>query len=116
MPPADRGGATVLVLAFGLVLVLFGGFGGAVAAARLARQQAAVAADLGALAGAGRALEGPAVACGTAGEVVSANGARLVSCRLDGLDLVLTVDVTVAPLPGLSRAAEASARAGPIRA
>ncbi|MGN9811119.1 Rv3654c family TadE-like protein [Micromonospora sp. BQ11] len=116
MRPADRGGATVLVLALGLVFVLFGGFGAAVAAARLARQQAAVAADLGALAGAGRAFEGAAAACGTAGDVASANDARLVACRLHGLDLVVTVEVTVAPLPGLTRAAEASARAGPVRA
>ncbi|RKN48422.1 Rv3654c family TadE-like protein [Micromonospora endolithica] len=112
----DRGGASLLVLAFGLVFVLLGGFGAAIGAARLARQQASVAADLGALAGAADALRGEAAACGSAAGIASANGGRLVACQLDGLDLVVSVEVTLVPLPGLTRTAEASARAGPVRA
>ncbi|MBM7077886.1 Rv3654c family TadE-like protein [Micromonospora humida] len=112
---ADRGGATVLVLAIGLVFVLVGLFGAAIGAARLARHQARVAADFGALAGAGVAPQGAGVACATADEFVRANAARLVTCRADGLDVVVTVEVAVTPLPGLRRYATTTARAGPVR-
>ncbi|MGC5017134.1 Rv3654c family TadE-like protein [Micromonospora sp. DT47] len=111
----DRGGATVCLLAVGLVLVLFGLAGAAVGAARVARHQARVAADFGALAGAGRAPRGPEVACASADELVRANRARLTRCRTDGLDVLVTVEVAVTPLPGLRRVATATARAGPVR-
>ncbi|MEU3452461.1 Rv3654c family TadE-like protein [Micromonospora sp. NPDC006766] len=112
---ADRGGATVLLLAVGLVFVLVGLFGAALGSARVARQQARNAADFGALAGAGRALEGDGAACGRADELVRANGGRLVACRLDGLDAVVTAEVGVSPLPGLVRTATVTSRAGPVR-
>ncbi|PZG01308.1 Rv3654c family TadE-like protein [Micromonospora deserti] len=111
----DRGGATVCLLAVGLVFVLVGLFGAAVGAARTARQQARVAADFGALAGAGRALAGEPAACGLAAEIVAVNGGRLLACRLDGLDVLVTAEVAVAPLPGLARTVTATARAGPVR-
>ncbi|MBM0226342.1 MULTISPECIES: Rv3654c family TadE-like protein [Micromonospora] len=111
----DRGGATICLLAVGLVFVLVGLFGAALGAARTARQQARVAADFGALAGAGRALEGEAAACGTAGKLVGLNAARLSACRLDGMDVLVTAEVTVTPLPWLTRTATATSRAGPIR-
>ncbi|MFI1195797.1 Rv3654c family TadE-like protein [Micromonospora sp. NPDC020750] len=111
----ERGGATVCLLAVGLVFVVVGLFGAAVGAARVARQQARVAADFGALAGAGRALAGDPVACASADEVVRANGARLAGCRLDGLDAVVTAEVTVSPVPGLTRVATVTSRAGPVR-
>ncbi|MFC4020981.1 Rv3654c family TadE-like protein [Micromonospora sp. GCM10011542] len=113
-PDAERGGATVCLLAVGLVFVLVGLFGAAVAAAGEARQRAAVAADLGALAGAGAAIEGAATACATAADIAGRNGGRLVGCRLDGLDVLVTVEVTVTPLPGLTRLAASTARAGPV--
>ncbi|MET8833943.1 Rv3654c family TadE-like protein [Micromonospora sp. NPDC004540] len=112
---AERGGATVCLLAVGLVLVLAGLFGAALGAARCARHQARNAADFAALAGAGRALEGAEAACGRAADLATANGGRLTACRLDGLDVVVTTEVKVAPLPGLGRAATATARAGPTR-
>ncbi|MGC4745350.1 Rv3654c family TadE-like protein [Micromonospora sp. DT201] len=111
----ERGGATVLLLAIGLVLVLFGTFGAAVAAAGMAGQRATVAADLGALAGAARAFDGDAMACASAADIAGRNGARLVDCRLDGLDLLVTVEVAFTPLPGLTRVAASTARAGPVR-
>ncbi|MEH0971964.1 Rv3654c family TadE-like protein [Micromonospora sp. CPCC 205546] len=111
----ERGGATVCLLAVGLVFVLVGSFGAAVGAARVARQQARVAADLGALAGAGRGLWGEAAACGRAADIAAANGGRLLACRLDGLDVLVTVEVAVNPLPRVARVATASARAGPVR-
>jgi secretion/DNA translocation related TadE-like protein len=111
----DRGGAAVCLLAVGLVVVLFGTFGAAVGSARVARHQARVGADFAALAGAGRALDGVEPACAAADELARANRGRLTSCRLDGLDVIVTVEVWVEPLPGLRRAVTAVARAGPPR-
>ncbi|WP_030486302.1 Rv3654c family TadE-like protein [Micromonospora chokoriensis] len=113
-PDPDRGGATVLLLAVGLVFVLFGTFGAAIVAAGMAAQRAAVAADLGALAGAARALDGDAMACASASDIAGRNAGRLVGCHLDGLDVLVTVEVAFTPLPGLTRVAAASARAGPV--
>lgn len=110
----DRGAASVWVLAVGLVLVAAGLAGAAVGAARVARHQAWAAADLAALAGAARAIEGPAGACPRAASFAVANGARLLSCTVDGLDVLVTVQVQVAPLPGLTRSALGRARAGPV--
>jgi secretion/DNA translocation related TadE-like protein len=112
--PKDRGAASIFVLAIGLVLVAAGVAGAAVGAVRVGRHQARTAADLGALAGAARAVEGPAAACERARELAFANQARLLSCRLDGLEIVIAVQVTVTPLPGLTRYASAAARAGPV--
>jgi secretion/DNA translocation related TadE-like protein len=80
----------------------------------VARHQARVAADLGALAGAMRAVEGQDVACARATQLVAANGGTPTSCHVEGLDLIIHVEVHVTPLPGLSRTAKAAARAGPI--
>jgi secretion/DNA translocation related TadE-like protein len=107
----DRGSATLWVLAVGILLVAGGMAGALVGAARTGRQQAGAAADLGALAGAARVIEGADAACGRAGQLVAANGGRLTACTVDGLDLVVTVEVLVSPL---QRAAVASARAGPV--
>ncbi|BCB81094.1 hypothetical protein GCM10022251_66930 [Phytohabitans flavus] len=112
---ADRGAATIMVLAVGLVLLALSAAGAAVGAARVARHEARAAADLGALAGAMRILEGPDTACARAGELVSRNGGRLAACTVDGLDLIVAVEVDVTPLVGLTRTARAAARAGPIR-
>ncbi|MFG1648767.1 Rv3654c family TadE-like protein [Micromonospora sp. NPDC049275] len=114
-PDAQRGGATLLLLALGLVFVLVGTFGAAVAAAGMAAQRAAVAADLGALAGAARAPDGDAVACAAAADIAQRNAGRLVDCHLDGLDVLVTVEVAFTPLPGLTRVAASTARAGPVR-
>jgi secretion/DNA translocation related TadE-like protein len=105
----------VCLLAVGLVLVLVGVFGAGLGAARGARHQARNAADFGALAGAGAALEGAGVACGRAADLAAANGGRLTACRLDGLDVVVTTEVSVAPLPWLTRTATVTSRAGPTR-
>jgi secretion/DNA translocation related TadE-like protein len=114
--PSDRGAASIFVLAVGLVLVAAGLAGAAVGAARVGRHQARTAADLGALAGAARAIEGSAAACARAAQLVSVNGARLASCRVDGLEIVVVAEVVVTPLPGLTRHATAAARAGPLSA
>lgn len=112
----DRGAATLWVLAIGLVFVVAGLAGAAVGAARVAKHQARTAADLGALAGAARVIEGEEVACGRAAELVRRNGARLTSCVIDGLDVIVAVEVRVTPVPGVTRTAREEARAGPVRA
>jgi secretion/DNA translocation related TadE-like protein len=96
-------------LAVGLVLVLFAGALASVGAAVNARHRARTAADLAALAGAARALEGASVACGRASEYAAANGAGVRACRLDGFDLIVTVAVSTRFGPAV-----ASARAGPV--
>jgi len=109
----DRGAASLLLLAIGLVFVAGGVAGAAVGAARVGRHQARSAADFGALAGAQHAIEGEAAACAQAARLVAANGARITSCAVDGLEIVVRVDVTVTPLPAMVRHATAAARAGP---
>jgi secretion/DNA translocation related TadE-like protein len=110
----DRGSATILVLAFGLVFVAAGVAGVAVGAARIGRHQAQVAADLGALAGAAHAIEGQEAACGSAARYVEANGGRLATCQVDGLDVVVGVELPVELPLGFPRRADAAARAGPL--
>lgn len=112
--PRDRGAASILILAIGLVLVAAGVAAAAVGAARVGRHQARTAADLGALAGAARAVEGEGSACARARQLAGENQARLTSCRLEGWEIVIAAEVTVTPLPGLTRQATATARAGPV--
>ena len=110
----DRGAASIFVLAIGFVLVAGGVAGAAVGAARVGRHEARTAADLGALAGALRAIEGRQVACARAAELVSANGGRMTGCRLEGLEIVVEAETSVTPLPGVETKAFAAARAGPV--
>ena len=110
----DRGAGTIFVLALGLLLVAAGVAGAAVGAARVGRHEARTAADLGALAGASRAIDGPPVACARAARLVAANDAVLTSCDVSGLEVVIYVEVVVTPLPGLTRRVRAGARAGPV--
>ncbi|NMO57182.1 helicase [Actinoplanes sp. TBRC 11911] len=106
----------MLLLAIGLVLVAAGVAGAAIAAGLVGNHRARAAADLGALAGAGRAIYGAEVACARAGQLVTANGGRLTGCTVTGLEVVVAVAVDVRPLPGLLRRATAAARAGPVYA
>ena len=79
----------------------------------VARHLAETAADLGALAGAGRVVEGEAAACAEADRIVRANRGTIESCRVEVLDVVITVRVGG---PAGWGDAKASARAGPERA
>jgi len=112
----DRGAASIMVLSIGLFLVAAGLAGAAVGTARVGRHEAQVAADLGALAGAAEAVFGAGVACERAGRFVAANGGRLTSCTVDGLEIVVRVETPVRPMRGLLRHAHAAARAGPVYA
>ncbi|GIF65442.1 hypothetical protein Ais01nite_34770 [Asanoa ishikariensis] len=111
----DRGAATIWVLGVGLAFVLLGLACAAVGVAAVGRHQAQTAADLGALAGAARTLEGPDAACARAAEIVAANGGRMSGCVVHGFDVVVTVAVVVRlPPSGSVRVATARARAGPV--
>jgi secretion/DNA translocation related TadE-like protein len=112
----DRGAASILVLAIGLIMVGAGMAGAAIGTARVGRHQARTAADLAALAGAMRASEGSAAACARATEIVQRNDGRMLTCRLIGWEIVVTAGVQVTFLPGRRGEATATARAGPIRA
>jgi secretion/DNA translocation related TadE-like protein len=94
----------MVVLVVGAVFAMAG-------AATVARHRARNAADLAALAAAAGVWEGEEAACAKADELSRRNGATLQSCRLDGLDVIVTVEVR---LPALAYAAQAAARAGPI--
>ena len=84
----ERGAAIVWALALVAVIAVFGLAASAVALRVAARQQAAAAADLAALAGAAA----PDDQCAVAAHLADANGATLVDCRTDGTDLVVTVN------------------------
>jgi secretion/DNA translocation related TadE-like protein len=100
------------VLVTGLVFVLVASAVAFVGSATLARHRARAAADLAAFGAALRAWDGELAACARADELSGRNAARLVACRLEGLDAVVTVEVD-SGLPGVG-SARASARAGPV--
>jgi len=112
----DRGAATIFALAVGLTLVIAGMAGASIGSARVGRHQAHTAADLGALAGASATIFGQPAACARAERFVSANQARMTLCVVDGLEIVVRAEVEVRPMPGLTRHAGATSRAGPVYA
>ena len=86
----DAGAALVWSLLLTAVLVVVALVGGAVADLVAARQRAAAAADLGALAGAPSAPMSEEHACASAAWVVRENGATLRSCSVVDGDVRLT--------------------------
>lgn len=95
-----------------LAAVAVCGGGAVVAGSALAEsQRLAGAADAAALAG-GDALLGwiAEPPCAVASRVAAANRARLAGCRVDGVEIVISVSGTAAGLP-----IERSSRAGPPR-
>jgi len=109
----DRGSASLWLLGVALAVLLLAGTVAMAGGLLVARHRAQSAADLGALAGAVRAVQGPGVACPAAERIVRANGGQLVACEVDGLDVVITVRVNG---PAGWGSVDASARAGPARA
>ncbi|MCV7230459.1 Rv3654c family TadE-like protein [Mycolicibacterium komossense] len=90
---------TVAVLSLGSVLV--------------ARHRAAAAADLAALAAAQSLPAGREQACRQAAALAAAMTVAVVGCDVDGLDVVVTVEVAVRFANGPLGPARAGARAGP---
>lgn len=103
---ADRGSVTVIAVGMGLAVVLTGATIAIAASLLVSRAQARNAADLAALAGAAWARSGETVACARASELARRNGAAVVSCSQDGLDVLLAVEV---------KGVRAVAVAGPVR-
>ncbi|MBA3252411.1 MAG: hypothetical protein H0T66_19390 [Geodermatophilaceae bacterium] len=110
----ERGSASIWVLGLSAVLVLAVVAAVLVGSAITLRHRAAAAADLAALAAAGRALDGQAAACAAATQVAVGMKARVDACTLTGL--VAEVWVTAAADLGLVGrvGAQAAARAGPV--
>lgn len=110
---AESGVATVLACVIAMTMIVITGLVAQFGAALLGRHRAAVAADLGALAGAALVLHGQQAACDRAAAVTLSNGAVVRDCTLIGADLLLTVTVAVRFGP-LQATASGRARAGPI--
>ncbi len=108
----ERGAATLLALALTGVLVLVGAALGVAGAMVHAHRVAQSAADLAALAGAQARGRG-GDACAAAGTVAAANGARVDSCAVEGLDVRLQVTVAGPHWLGQHHDLSAQARAGP---
>jgi secretion/DNA translocation related TadE-like protein len=84
-----------------------------VGSAVIARHEAQSAADLAALAAAGRLAEGQTAACGWAESVARQMNARMTGCAVQALDVVVTIDVDAALGRWGLGVARAAARAGP---
>lgn len=109
----ERGSATVWVLLAIAVIVTAGGAVAAGGAALVSSRRAAEAADEAALAAAGQVLSGPQAACASARRLAAANGAELVTCRLDGPVATVTVRADLAGPLRRFGPARSAARAGP---
>jgi secretion/DNA translocation related TadE-like protein len=108
----QRGSATLLAVTFLGVLLLLGAALGVVAAMVWSHRVAQSAADLSALAGATQLQQG-ADACGAASGVAADNGADLVSCVVQGREVVVAVTVAGPRWLGQRGDLSARARAGP---
>ena len=110
----DRGSATVWTAGAVAVVLVIAVAGMHLGGVLLARHRAESAADLAALAAAGRSVAGVQVACARASGLAERMTVELVSCRLEGWDAL--VEVRVRPGGPLARfgAATARARAGPV--
>lgn len=117
----DRGSATVWLLGLTLLITLAATAALGIAGAVAARHRAEAAADLAALAAAGRLLLDPGDACAHAASVASAQGAKLRSCAIqvdaseDSVEVEVSVPAPVDLVPGLPPAV-GRARAGPVMA
>ncbi|MCW2733176.1 MAG: helicase/secretion neighborhood TadE-like protein [Mycobacterium sp.] len=87
--------------------------GTVVGSAVIARHRAQAAADLAALAAAGHLVSGPEPACGAAASLSAAMHAAMVTCSVEELDVVVTVEMPVSLGRWGVHVARASARAGP---
>ena len=111
----ERGSATVWVLVLAAVLGLVAAASVLVGVAVVARHRAASAADLAALAAAGRAVTGDPSACEAAVDVALANAAELTGCRVEPGSVVQVEVAVPVRLGGLGmHTAVGRARAGPV--
>jgi secretion/DNA translocation related TadE-like protein len=109
---AERGSASLLVVAMVAVLLVVGAALGVVTAMVRAHRVAQAGADLAALAGAhGLALGRDG--CLEASRIAAANDVRLTACRVDGRTLLVTVQAVGPHWLGQTADLSADARAGP---
>lgn len=111
----ERGSATVWLLALSGLLAVLGAAVVLVGAAVVARHRATTAADLAALAGAGRAVTGDPDPCAAVLTVAEANVAVVDGCTVQlGAVVVVHLHVGVRLGPIGTVHAGARARAGPV--
>jgi secretion/DNA translocation related TadE-like protein len=110
----DRGAATIWTV--GGIAVVMAVLAGVVvfAQAVVARHQVESAADLAALAAAGRAPAGEGPACAAAAGVAAHMHVGLSTCSLSGLDALVEVVLVPPGVLGQFGSAAARARAGPV--
>jgi secretion/DNA translocation related TadE-like protein len=105
-----------VVLSLAAVVALVAAVLVALGAVAVTRHRAASAADLAALAAAGRVEQGAARACAGARVVATAVGAVLVGCDLVGDTVAVRVEIRPEGALGALGAATGRARAGPSAA
>ncbi|MCW2797228.1 Rv3654c family TadE-like protein [Nocardioides sp.] len=110
----DRGSASLFAIGCLAALLLLGAALGVVAAMVRAHRLAQSAADLAALASASSAARGED-ACAAGAAIADANDARLLSCRVEGLEVVVSAEVDGPHWLGQVADLAAEARAGPAR-
>jgi secretion/DNA translocation related TadE-like protein len=108
----QHGAASLLSVALLSVLLLVGAALGVVAALVWAHRTAQAAADLSALAAAAELQEGED-ACRAARRIADANHASLISCQVQGEEVMVEVLVTGPRWLGQDEDLSARARAGP---
>ncbi len=112
---SDEGVATVWAAGAIVVLLVVAIAWLQLGAVLVTRHRAESAADLAALAAAGRAAMGERFACDVAQRITNRAGVRLVSCRLEGWDALVEVAADAGgPLSGAGTVT-ARARAGPVQ-
>ncbi|HEX7322398.1 MAG TPA: Rv3654c family TadE-like protein [Mycobacterium sp.] len=109
----DRGTATVAAVAMVAALLAVTSAAVCLGSAVVARHRAQAAADLAALAAATWLPSGAGTACQRAATVVRRMAAECAGCRVDGLDVVVTVEIPVVLAGWGAGPARAVARAGP---
>jgi len=97
-----------------VVLVFVTSAAAALSAAVISRHRAQAAADLAALGAAHGVAAGPGPACARAQAISAAMRSQLTRCQLDGLDVIVTVEVPVRVGNWTLAPAQAVARAGPV--
>ena len=113
---SDRGSMTLIAVALLSVICIVGVLGLGLAQWAVAAARLSSAADIAALAGANAEVD----ACGRASTAASMNGTTLVACRIEGTDVVATVQAPAPPfairvttlLGGDASVLQRSARAG----
>src|SRR5262245_41304465 len=110
----ERGSATLLMMAAGLLVLVCGMAVVLWSAVSTAQHRAAAAADLAALSGA-QAIQSNGDPCATARRIAGKQGASLEACAVNGQEVLVVAGVR-AELGSLGRpVVRSTARAGPVQ-